>query len=553
MLTSLSIKNYALIEDIQLDLREGFTVITGETGAGKSIMLGALSLLLGKRADYSAIRNPHTKCVIEGTFNISVYNLEPFFEAKDLDYEVQTIIRREILPSRLGGKSRAFVNDTPTNLNALQALGTQLLDIHSQHETLSLGETEYQFHVIDVLAKNSELLSKYKDDLRELKGLQQGLETLKEEQSQAARDYDYNLFLLNELYESKLQEGMQETLEARYEELNNVEELTEELGAAITTMHQEEIGALGTIKELKNRIQRISGVSSSYEQLYERLQSVSIEMDDIATELEQALEKVEANPEELEQVNEKLQILYNLHKKHAVSTISELKEIEADLQQKVGVSENAEDEITKAEKAISDKKNGLMKLASQLHENRKKIIPRFEKEIESLLYDLGMPNAQLKIELQQQSEFIHNGSDRLIWKLSANKGGKFLEIKKAASGGELSRIMLAVKSILAGYSSLPTIVFDEIDTGISGEIAQKMAGILYKMGEKMQVLAISHLPQIAGKGDNHFKIFKEISEQETITKLKKLNNDERIAELALMLGGNKGGESALAHAKALLN
>lgn len=550
MLKSLSIKNYALIEDIQIDLQKGFTVITGETGAGKSIMLGALSLLLGKRADFSVIRNAEKKCVIEGIFDISGYHLKTLFASEDLDYEAQTIIRREILPS---GKSRAFVNDTPANLSSLQLLGAQLLDIHSQHETLSLGNNDYQFMVIDLLANNFEKIKDYKNALFGLRGLQKNLENLKEEQAQATKEYDYNLFLLNELKSAGLKEGMQEELEERFEELNNVEQLKEQLGAAVNFIQQEEIGAGNSLKEAKLSLQKISSISSTYQQLFERLASVLIELDDISGELEAALEKVEANPEELVQINEKLQLLYNLQKKHLVNSIFELKEIEAELEKKVSVSENADEEIKKAEAEISAKKVELQKISSELHKNRKAIIPNFIKETEVILADLGMPNAQLKIQLEQQNEFFSNGNDKMNWLLAANKGGNFVDIKKAASGGEMSRIMLAVKSILAKNSNLPTIIFDEIDTGISGDIAGKMAGILQKMGKAMQVISITHLPQIAGKGDMHFKIYKEDHIHGTTTSIRRLNENERVEELALMLGGNNISDSAVAHAKALLN
>ncbi len=533
-----------------MDLRSGFTIITGETGAGKSIMLGALSLLLGKRADLSAIRNAEKKCVIEGTFSISSYDLKSLFAAEDLDYEPQTIIRREILPS---GKSRAFINDTPANLSSLQVLGERLLDIHSQHETLSLGDNNYQFLVIDSLAGNELKLKEYQKELQQLKKLQKDLQQLREEQAQATKEYDYNLFLLTELQQAKLEPGMQEELEERYEELSNVEQLTEQLGGAINNIQQEEIGAAASLREAKNNLQKISGISNQYHQLFGRLQSVNIELDDIATELESALDKVEANPAELEQVNAKLQVLYNLQKKHAVATVEELREIQEELAKKVAVSENADEEITRLEKVIFEKKEELHKIASEIHTSRKSIIPKFIQEVETILDDLGMPNATLKIQLEQQKEFYANGQDKLTWLLAANKGGAYNDIKKAASGGELSRIMLAVKSILATYSQLPTIIFDEIDTGVSGDIAQKMAGILQKMGKNMQVIAITHLPQIAGKGDRHFKIFKEDAAHSTITNIKELNGEDRIEELAMMLGGKNISESAVAHAKALLN
>lgn len=550
MLTSLSIKNYALIEDITIGLQPGFTIITGETGAGKSIMLGALGLLLGDRADFSSIRDPEKKCVIEGTFGISNYKLEKFFEKEDLDYEKQSIIRREILPS---GKSRAFINDTPVKVTSLQKLGNYLIDIHSQHETLSLGNAEYQFNVIDTIAKNESLILQYKNELREFKLLQKRFEELKEAQSQAAKEYDYNVFLLNELEEANLKEGMLEELEERFEELNNVEELTENLGAAINLLQQEELGCLDKLKDVRANLSRIAGFSANYESFHQRVQSVIIELDDVESEMTDALDRIEANPEELEMVNQKLQQIYNLQKKHNAENISELLAIIEELREKVSVTENAESALTEIQTAIKEQEAILDKTAGSLHDNREKIIPAFIEQTEQILKDLGMPNARLNIELEQGREFLSNGKDRLEWFLAANKGGSFKEIKKAASGGELSRIMLAVKSILAAQSNLPTIIFDEIDTGVSGEIAKKMGEILKKMGANMQVIAITHLPQIAGKGASHFKIFKEDNETATQTKIVKLGENERIEELALMLGGNTKSDSARAHARALLN
>lgn len=533
-----------------MDLKKGFTIITGETGAGKSIMLGALSLLLGRRADLTAIRNSEKKCVIEGSFDIAAYNLNSLFEDNNLDYEAHTIIRREILPS---GKSRAFVNDTPTTVAALQALGSRLLDIHSQHETLILGDVEYQFMVVDLLAGNEEKLKEYQTTFIAFKQEQKTLEELTATQIQAAKEYDYNLFLLNELKEADLREAMQEELEERLEELSHVEQLQEQLGAAVEYLQQEGIGAASVLKEAKNNLQRIAGISATYDQLHERLGSVVIELDDIAAELEGALEKVEANPTELEEVNDRLQILYNLQKKHAVTTVAQLIELSLELEDKVGVTESADQQLAAANQRIETLKTQLKKLAGELHENRIKAVPQFISQLEAILSEVGMPSARLKIDLVPQEDFLSNGQDKIHWLLAANKGGDFNELKKAASGGELSRIMLAVKSVLASYSELPTIIFDEIDTGVSGDIAQKMAGILQKMGEVMQVIAITHLPQIAAKGSSHFKIFKEDSGSSTTTRLQELSKEARIEELAMMLGGKNISESAVAHAKSLLN
>jgi len=550
LLTTLSIKNYALIEDINIGLQSGFTIITGETGAGKSIMLGALGLLLGDRADFSSIRDTEKKCVIEGTFGISNYKLENFFTKEDLDYEQQSIIRREILPS---GKSRAFINDTPVKISVLQKLGTYLIDIHSQHETLSLGNAEYQFNVIDTIAKNESVILQYKKELKEYKILLHRFEELKEEQSQAAKEYDYNLFLLKELEEANLKAGMLEDLEERYEALNNVEDLTENLSAAINLLQQDEIGSLESLKAVRANLSRITKFSANYENFHQRIQSAIIELDDLEAEMTDAMERLEANPEELEIVNQKLQLIYNLQKKHNAENVEELLEITSTLQEKVSVTENAETALTEIQSAIKEQEETLAQIANKLHDNREKIIPAFIEQTEQILKDLGMPNARLNIALEQGSEFLMNGRDKLEWYLAANKGGSFKEIKKAASGGELSRIMLAVKSILAAQSNLPTIIFDEIDTGVSGEIAKKMGEILQKMGNNMQVIAITHLPQIAGKGATHFKIFKEDNETATQTKIVRLEEEDRIEELALMLGGNTKSDSARAHAKALLN
>lgn len=550
MLTALSIKNYALIEDIKIDLKKGFTIITGETGAGKSIMLGALGLLLGKRADYSVIRNTGNKCVIEGSFDISNYNLMDFFLAEDLDFEEQTIIRREILTS---GKSRAFINDTPVTLPVLVKLGDLLIDIHGQHQTLSLGENLYQFHVVDILAGNGIILKEYREQMRSLKKLEQRLDSLKDEQARAIKEHDYNLYLLKELQEARLKDGQQEELEERSEELGNVELLTEHLGSSVSLIQQEETGCLSQLKEVRTHLTKIAGFSGNYASLQERIESVIIEMDDIALELENLLERVEANPGELEEVNARLQVIFNLQKKHAASTIAELLEITKTLQEKVDLTENAEADLANLQKEILAKKDQLSAIAKKIHDNRAKVIPGFVGNVEHIISDLGMPNARLKIDLKLQKEYFTNGQDELTWYLSANKGGDFNDIKKAASGGELSRIMLAIKSILATQSKLPTIIFDEIDTGVSGDIAQKMGDILQKMGNSMQVIAITHLPQIAGKGSSHFKIFKEDVEETTITRIRQLETAERIEELAMMLGGNTLSASAMAHAKALLN
>ncbi|SHI97583.1 DNA replication and repair protein RecN [Mesonia phycicola] len=550
MLTSLSIKNFALIEDAHLQLQDQFTIITGETGAGKSILLGALSLLLGKRADLSAIRNPEKKCVIEGVFQIEAYDLQSIFEKNDLDYESQTIIRREILPS---GKSRAFINDTPATLQKLGVLGNLLVDIHSQHETLSIGESDYQFQVIDALADNKQLLQNYRTSYKAYQQLIQQLNNLKENQREAAATYDYNLFLLNELKEINLKEGMQEELETQYQELSNVEELKENLSAAAHHLQQEELGAVSILQEVKNRLLALENYGEQYQSLSERIQSVLIEIEDMTIEIERLENRVEADPETLMYVNEKLQQLYSVQKKHHLDSVEDLLQLQNSLQEKVATSDNAEEEIEALNLKIEESKTKTQKLATQLFDKRKKVIPGFVKSAEKILTQVGMPDAKIKVELNNTNNFYTTGSDEIKWKLAANKGGSFNDIKKAASGGELSRITLAIKSILARYSKLPTIIFDEIDTGVSGDIAQKMAVIMSAMGEDMQVISITHLPQIAAKGNHHFKVFKAAENNITKTNILQLNKEQRVQELAEMLGGKEKSASAIAHAKELLN
>lgn len=550
MITSLSIKNYALIDSLQVHFNQGFSIITGETGAGKSILLGGLSLILGKRADLSSMKDTSKKCIIEAVFDVTNYNLKKLFEANDLDYEPQTIIRREILPS---GKSRAFINDSPVNLTALQLLGEQLIDIHSQHETLQLVDDAFQFEIIDALAKNDALLKEYALQLKEFKTSQNELDTLLKFKAEAIKEYDYNSFLLKELTEANLVDGELETLEEELETLSNVEEIRETLSHASQVFSEEEIGLLAVLSQLKGNFKKIGPYASKYQGLYERIESSLIELDDVYTELEKLQDQLEADPERLEKVSSKLSLLNNLFQKHLVSTVSELIEIKESLSEKVSETENLDETILKKENQLQLNKDTLNKLSKQLHDNRTKAIPDLSNQLETILKDLGMPNAKFNISLQPSSTFYSNGKDQLSFLFTANKGGQFSELKKAASGGELSRIMLAIKSILSKYKQLPTIMFDEIDSGVSGEISNKMGQIMQQMSQYMQVFAITHIPQIAAKGHTHFKVYKEDVDHLTLTNLKKLNHNERLVEIAQMLGGVEISSSAMAHAKQLLN
>src|SRR6218665_1102231 len=547
MITSLSINNFALIEKLSIDFSDGFSIITGETGAGKSILLGALGLVLGKRAELTSLKNKEEKCVIEAHFRIPDYNLQSFFEANDIDYENDTILRREILPS---GKSRAFINDTPVNLQELQDLGEFLIDIHSQHQTQELSESDFQFRIIDAVASNQELiagystfLKSYKKDKSQLSELHDNLKNLKKEQ-------DYNTFLLDELLAANLKAGEQEILETSFEQLNNVELIKENLDKSLAVANDEQFGILQNFKEIKASLQKVSGFSSAYSEISERLNSVAIEMDDISDEISKLSEGLIHDPEQLEAVNQKLQLIYNLQKKHQVSTVEELLQIQSELDNKVLSANTLEINIEKLENKIAETALELDKIAFQIHANRQKTIPVLTQKWVEILSLLGMPNARFNIEITESQNYHHNGKDELEFLFSAYKGSNFGLLKKVASGGEMSRIMLATKSILAQYSKLPTIIFDEIDTGVSGEIADKMGEIMKNMSLQMQVMAITHLPQIAAKGSDHFKVFKTTADEQTNTELKLLSKEERIVEIAQMLSGTAISDSAINHAKA---
>ncbi|WDF65181.1 DNA repair protein RecN [Flavobacterium sp. KACC 22763] len=550
MITSLSIKNYALIEKLSIDFSKGFSIITGETGAGKSIILGAIGLVLGKRADLTSLKNKEEKCVIEAQFEIGKYNLKEFFEANDLDYEDETIIRREILPS---GKSRAFINDSPVNLQELQDLSLYLIDIHSQQQTQELSDESVQFKIIDAIANNSDVIAEYQKLLKSYKSDKSKLNALLKKQSDAGKEQEYHTFLLNELVAAQLKSGEQEELEADYEKLNNVEIIKESLDKSLAIANEEQFGVFHNLNEIKNALQKVAPFSSEYHNLFERITSLTIEFDDISKELENCSEKLLNDPTQLELINQKLQLIYNLQKKHQANSVDELLQIQSDLGNSLLELDNMDEEIASLSKIIEEKAIELDDYASKIHENRVKAIPRLSEQLVSILETLGMPNARFNMELLPSENYFQNGKDELQFLFSANKGTDFGLLKKVASGGEMSRIMLAVKAILAKYSKLPTLIFDEIDTGVSGEIAIRMGEIMKEMSATMQIFAITHLPQIAAKGDSHFKVSKATIDDDTQSELKLLSQDERVTEIAQMLSGAVVSDSALNHAKALLN
>ncbi|MFE3867180.1 DNA repair protein RecN [Flavobacterium sp. LS2P90] len=550
MITSLSIKNYALIEKLTIDFSKGFSTITGETGAGKSIILGALGLVLGKRADLTSLKNKEEKCIIEAHFEISKYNLSPFFEANDLDYENDTIIRREILPS---GKSRAFINDSPVNLQELQELSLFLIDIHSQQQTQELSDENVQFEIIDAIANNQLTILDYQSLLKSYKSDKSKLNSLVKKQTESLKEQEYNTFLLDELVAAQLKSGQQEVLEADFEKLNNVEIIKESIDKSLAIANEEQIGVLHNLNEIKVSLQKIASFSSEYHSLLERITSITIEFDDISDELNRCSEKLINDPEQLDLISQKLQVIFNLQKKHQVSTVDELLEIQTKLENSVLELGNIEEEIAALTNSIQKKTIALDDFSDAIHNNRLESIPVLSQKLITILETLGMPNVRFKMELNESSSYLPNGKDELQFLFSANKGTDFGLLKKVASGGEMSRIMLAVKAILAQYSKLPTLIFDEIDTGVSGEIAIRMGEIMKEMSQEMQIFAITHLPQIAAKGNAHFKVFKSTIGEDTQSELKLLSNEERIVEIAQMLSGTIVSESALNHAKALLN
>ncbi|WP_165730096.1 DNA repair protein RecN [Polaribacter sp. 20A6] len=550
MLTQLSINNYALINHLSIDFSSGLSIITGETGAGKSILLGALGLVLGNRADLSSLKDTSTKCVVEAKVAIANYNLEDFFNGVDLDYEAETIIRREILPS---GKSRAFVNDTPVTLSVLNKLRTKLIDVHSQHQTIELSDNLFQFSILDALAKNTAKIASYKRGFSQLSKLKREFSKLKEQQKEANQQYEYNLHLFKELEEAKIKAEEQDDLEERLEKLNNIEDIKGNLSEALEITVNEEIGIQNLLNTLENRLSKIATFSKEYQVLSDRVTSVKIEIDDIVSELEDANENVDFNPNEAEEINDRLQLLYNLQKKHTVSNNAELIAVFEELSEKVAQVESADEVIIEKQKEIDEISLKLDKVADLISNARTKSIPKLNKELQALLSDLGMENASFSIKIKQTKNYFANGKDELEFLFSANKGGSFGELKKVASGGELSRIMLSVKTILSENTQLPTIIFDEIDTGVSGEVSNKIAAIMQKMSANMQVIAITHLPQIAAKGANHYKVYKQEVKGVTTTNLKLLSTDERVKEIAEMLSGKDISDSALTHAKELLN
>lgn len=550
MLTQLTISNFALIDQLEVNFSKGMTSITGETGAGKSIVLGGLALVLGKRADLSTLKDKSKKCFIDATFSIGKYNLQEFFLTYDLDYTPITNIRREIIPS---GKSRAFVNDTPVTLEVLHQLGDRLIDIHSQHENRRLIEESHQLAVLDALGNNGEPLELYRQLLKKYRIAEREIESLRAQKSTLETERDYNNFLLTELQNAPLRSGLLEALEEEIQKLSHVEELELHLTESLQRIEAEQYGVSVQLSEIRNALQKVASIGSKFTQLFERFESLQIELNDAALELSQSLGAIEANPARLTELNDQWQQLNDLLKKHNAQTIDDLIKTRDELDQKIVQTDELEKRLEDLEEQTRRWERELLQLASTLSSNRQKAIPSFVDQLEKLLTLLGMPNARFQLELLPSDSFLPEGKEKLQFAFSANKGSDFGPLKKIASGGELSRIMLSIKAILSQFKTLPTIIFDEIDTGVSGEVAYKIADIMHHMGNYMQVMTITHLPQVAAKGAHHFKVFKETINDNTFTQLRKLTPEERVEEVAAMLSGEALSATALQHARELLN
>jgi DNA repair protein RecN (Recombination protein N) len=551
MLQRLAISNYALIDNLEISFDKGLNILTGETGAGKSIILGALSLILGQRAESRYFFNQQKKCVIEGSFHIGEFHIKAFFEENDLDYEAETVLRREISAD---GKSRAFVNDTPVNLNTLKQLGEMLIDIHSQHATQEINDPRFQLLIVDGVAKHDALLDEYHAAFKAHKKSNTRLAQLIGESNKAKADLDYHQFQFDELDKAALSADEQEQLEQELYALNNAEEIKRNLLGAYNLMNDGEIAALVQLREAAHHLSSLEKFNPQIEELNRRLGSVVIELKDIAAEIDSLEQHTHIDEARAAEINERLSLIYILQKKHRVNTNAELLSIQQDLSDKIAQVLFGDEEIEALQQQIKNEKEVLKQLALQLSANRIKAIPAIENQVQQTLAEMGMEYATLKIEnsIAQAADLDQNGIDHIRFLFSANKGHALAEMSKVASGGELSRLMLAIKSLIASHTALPTIIFDEIDTGVSGEVANKVGQVMERLSANLQVITITHLPQIASKGSSHYFVYKDNATATTYTRIKQLDENERVLEIAKMLSGDNPGESALQNARELL-
>jgi DNA repair protein RecN (Recombination protein N) len=552
MLKRLQVRNYILIDELDISLDKGLSIITGETGAGKSIILGALGLMLGQRADAGLLLNKEKKCIIEGTFDISSYDLASFFHENELDFEKESIIRREI---NSDGKSRAFINDTPVNISTLKDLASRLVDIHSQHETLLLSSSRFQLNVVDAYAGNKVQVDAFRTLFKEYKTIRQELDELVEAERKSRSDLDYFRFQFNELAALQLKDGEQETMEQEQERLEHAEEILSQLGKATGAIYGADDNLVNQLQTLQQVIAGLKKYDELYATLANRIQSLIIELKDVYEELNTAADHLQVDPNRLEQINDRLSAIYSLQKKHRLSSVSELLKMQEELEAKIQNIGSLEDRISAKTKQLEQCRRDLMMAGEKLSSTRREAIPGIEKTISKQLSSLAMPHAVLRIALleEKDEQWTADGLEKVQFLFSANKGMDFKELSKVASGGEMSRLMLCIKSLMAGLSAMPTIIFDEIDTGISGETAAKVGAIMKEMARKHQVIAITHLPQMASKGDAHFLVYKETKKGTTRSFLRPLTDDERVQEIARMLSGEELTAAALENARELLS
>lgn len=548
MLSKIKIKNYALINELEINFHSGFSVITGETGAGKSIILGALGLTLGDRVEGSVLNQDSEKCVIESWFEISELNLQHFFVLHELDYESETILRREVLPS---GKSRAFVNDTPVSLSILKQLSEKLIDVHSQHQTLVLNTSEYQLGIVDANAKNESLRTEFLEEFGKYKKLKSALEELQEQESKLKADLDYYQFQFDELAALNLEQIHEEEMQEELDLLNNAEYIKVSFNKAFELLDNE-MGIISQLQEVSHSLSSVSESSKKTKEIFERIHSTLIELEDIKSEIEETNEEIVFDSDRIEVLSETLNLLQASYKKHRTDSVQELIEKRENIEANLMLASNFDEEIQKLSSQLNDQQLVLQEVGKKLSKSRTSVCPSIETEINEMLDGLGMKDAQVQFLCEKRKEFSPHGMDTVQILFKANKGGSFNPIAKVASGGELSRLMLCIKTNLAQKKHLPSLIFDEIDTGVSGDIASKMAEMMKRISANSQVLAITHLPQIASKGDAHYKVYKTTDEHSTFTKMKELTADSRVVEIAKMLSGSKISEAALENAKTLL-
>jgi len=548
MIKSLSIKNYALIQELEMRPDTRLNVITGETGAGKSIMLGAVGLLLGNRSDSKMLLNENEKCIVEGTFDISTYNLQPVFEKEDIDFDNECVIRREVSPA---GKSRAFINDTLTTLPVLKRIGEHLMDVHSQHESLQLGNNAYQLEVLDAFASHHALLDSFEKAFHDYDKSQKRLKELEKKASESAGDTGYKQFLLNELQEAKLDEVNKEALESESEVIENAEDIRQKLAQSIDMLDTSEAAILQQLSEVKSLLLSLAGYSTGLKQISERTESTSIELKDLTGEMQQIRDNIDYDPERAQQIREQLDLINRLEKKHNVLTTEELIEVQNKLDEELQSALNLDDEILKAKNEHSFFEKEMRSVGEKLSESRRLSALNFADEIEKIIEKIGIENGTVEILLKPASP-AKTGLDTVEMLFSANKGVKAQELKEVASGGEFSRLIFAIKYLIADKTALPTIIFDEIETGVSGEVAIQMINMMKEMAENHQIISISHLPQFAAGGEAHYFVYKDHSLERSISRIKKLNAEERITEIAKMIGGENPGNSAIESARELL-